>query len=71
VEHKNGEKTEGTKQQQTHEPENGLTDTKGKGTGRVGAKGGRRGIRGIRINIHDVGGVGTGRHGSIARREDK
>jgi len=32
-------KTEGRKQQLTHEPENGLTDTKVKGTGMGGCEG--------------------------------
>ena len=47
------------------EPKNGLTVTKGKGLGRMGGKGGIRGLRGIMTSTHNAGGH---REGSIAQR---
>ena len=47
------------------EPKSGLAVTKGKGLGRVGGKGGRRGLKGIMISTHNIRGHGEG---SIAQR---
>ena len=35
----------------------GLGITKGKGLKKVGAEGGRRGLRGVMISTHNVGGI--------------
>ena len=43
----------------------GLVITKGEGCGRVGGEGGRRGLRGIMISTHGVGGH---RENSVAQR---
>ena len=43
------------------EPKNGLTVTKGKGTGEDRWEGSDKGIRGLTISTHNVGGWGTGK----------
>ena len=55
MEYKNKEKLKEQNSSRITEPKNGLTVTKGKGTGEDGWEGGIRGIKGIMISTHNVG----------------
>ena len=69
MEYKNKAKTEGPKQQQTHRTQEWTNSyQRERDLGRVGGKGGRRGIRGIMISTHNVGGY---RGKAVQHREDK
>ena len=61
MEYKNKGKLKEQNSSRITEPKNGLTVTKGKGTGEDEWEGRLRRKRGITISTHNVGGGGTGR----------
>ena len=70
MEYKNKEKLKEQNSSRITEPKNGLTVTKGKGTGEDGWEARDKGKKGdITISRHNVGVGGTGR--AVQHREDK